>query len=382
MGHMFRIQKDDQQEVAITITTGTFVRLTLLTATALTLVWAVQQAAHALLIIFIAFFLALALNSPVHWISSRLPGKLRGSRVLATSLSYLIVVLLLGAFIASLTPPIVKQTNSLIDSAPRLVRDFRSQDSETGRFIRKYNLEERVNSFSKQLSERLDDVGGTAISTVQSVGSSAFALLTILVLTFMMLIEGPRWLDFARRITPDKHHARGDRMLIQMYKVVKGFVNGQVILALLAAILIMPIILLLDISYPAALVVVVFICGLIPMIGHTIGAIIVTLVALFTSASAAIIILTYYILYQQLENILIQPRIQANTTNMSPLMVLVAVVIGISFGGILGGLLAIPVAGCVRIGILEYLRTRGIISDEYEKAITTPGKAEIAKGTK
>jgi predicted PurR-regulated permease PerM len=116
--------------------------------------------------------------------------------------------------------------------------------------------------------------------------------------------------------------------------------------------------------------VVVFICGLIPMVGHTIGAIIVTLVALFESTSAALIILTYYIVYQQLENILIQPRIQSNSTNMSPLLVFSSVVIGVSFGGLLGGLVAIPVAGCIRILVLEYLRTVNIIStSEYKKAI-------------
>jgi predicted PurR-regulated permease PerM len=115
------------------------------------------------------------------------------------------------------------------------------------------------------------------------------------------------------------------------------------------------------VPYPAALVVVVFICGLIPMVGHTIGAIIVTLVALFQSPLAAVLILAYYILYQQIENYIIQPRIQANTTNMSPLLVFSAVIVGVSFGGLLGGLVAIPVAGCIRIALLDYLRTKKII---------------------
>jgi predicted PurR-regulated permease PerM len=121
--------------------------------------------------------------------------------------------------------------------------------------------------------------------------------------------------------------------------------------------------------------VVVFICGLIPMVGHTIGAIIVTLVALFHSVSSAVIILAYYILYQQIENYLIQPRIQANTTNMSPLLVFAAVLVGVSFGGLFGGLVAIPVAGCIRIALLEYLRSRHIIgSSEFKQATTEETK--------
>ena len=91
------------------------------------------------------------------------------------------------------------------------------------------------------------------------------------------------------------------------------------------------------------------------MIGHTIGAIIVTLVALTESPLAALIILSYYIFYQQVENYAVQPRIQANTTDMSPLLVFIAVVIGVSFSGIIGGLVAIPVAGCLRVALLYWL---------------------------
>jgi predicted PurR-regulated permease PerM len=97
------------------------------------------------------------------------------------------------------------------------------------------------------------------------------------------------------------------------------------------------------------------------MVGHTIGAIIVTLVALFHSVPAAIAILAYYILYQQIENYVIQPRIQANTTNLSPLLVLVAVLVGVSFGGLLGGLVAIPVMGCLRILVIDQLQKRHML---------------------
>lgn len=365
---------EKKEEISVTVSTETFIRLALLTVGIIVLLLAVQRAAHALLLIFIAFFLALALNAPVHWISQRLPGKRRGSRSLGTSISFLIVVLLLGGFIASIAPPLVRQTENFVNAAPRLVRDFRGQDSETGRLIRKYHLQKQVDTFSKQLSERIKNSGSAAFSTIQKVGNSAFALLTIFVLTFMMLVEGPRWLKFIWDITPDRYEPRMNRILSEMYKVIKGYVNGQVLLAALASLLIMPAILLLHISYPIALMVVVFICGLIPMVGHTIGAIIVTTVALFHSTSAAIIILAYYILYQQLENIFIQPKIQSNSTNMSPLLVFMSVVIGVSFGGLFGGLVAIPVAGCIRILVLEYLRHEKILSEPAFKEITTEAK--------
>ncbi len=372
---MFKFRRDRElQEVAVTVSTETYIRLAFLTVTTIVVLMAARRASHALLLIFIAFFLALALNAPVHWLSGHLPGKRKGSRSLATSLSFLIVVILLGGFVASIAPPLVRQTNSFVNAAPKLVRDFRSQDSPTGKFIRQHHLEKQVDTFSKQLSVRLKHAGGSAFSTIQRIGSSAFSLLTILVLTFMMLVEGPRWAAFARDVTPDRHHADTDRIAREMYAVIRGYVNGQVLLAALASAFIMPAVLLLHISYPVALIVIIFVCGLIPMVGHTIGAIIVTTVALFHSTTAAIIILAYYIIYQQIENILIQPRIQANSTNMSPLLVFMAVIVGVSFGGLIGGLVAIPAAGCLRIVILEYLRHVKLIDDSAYKSITTETK--------
>jgi predicted PurR-regulated permease PerM len=355
---MFKLGKRDQPEqIALTITTQTFVRVLLLILGTVAILAAVHKASHALLLIFISFFLALALNAPVHFVGKHLPGKKRGSRALATSLSFLIVVILLGAFISSLAPPLIRQTQTFINAAPHLVQNLHSQDSQAGQLIRKYHLEDQVDKFSSQLSDRLKNVSGTALTTATHIGSSIFATLTILALTFMMLVEGPRWLAFFRRLLPERHQKDADKIAHDMYRVVKGYVNGQVTLAAIAAGFIVPALFILHVSYPVALMVVVFVCGLIPMVGHTIGAVIVTTVALFHSPLSAIIILAYYILYQQIENYLIQPRIQANSTNLSPLLVFMSVVIGVSFSGLLGGLVAIPVAGCLRIIVLYYLES-------------------------
>jgi len=363
---MFRRNRTpDVSEVAITVSVETFAKVIAMVVGTIILLLAVRKASHALLLIFVAFFLALALNAPVNWLSKHLPGKRRGSRALATSLSFLLVIVLLGGFLASIVPPLARQTQSLTTAAPRLIKDFRSQDSQVGRIVRKYHLQNQVSTVSNQLSARLKNAGGSAFSTVQRIGSSVFALLTILVLTFMMLVEGPGWLRFLRDIIPDRRHQVADRLARDMYDVIKGFVNGQVTLAALAAVLISPALFILHVSYPIALIVVIFIAGLIPMVGHTIGAIIVTIVALFQSTSAALIILAYYILYQQIENYLVQPRIQANSTNMSPLLVFLAVVVGVSFGGLFGALIAIPFAGCIRIAVLEYLRNQKAIDGPY-----------------
>lgn len=365
---MLGFGKRNNGAVEITFSNRTILRVVGLVIISFILLAAVRQARHALILIFTAFFLSLALNSPVHWIALRLPGKRRGNRTVATAISFFLVIGLLFGFLASIVPPLVRQTSAFIDNAPQLVEDVRGENSSLGRFVRRYNLQDEVSKFSDQLSTRLKNSSGSAVSAISRIGSSIFSTLTILVLTFMMLIEGPAWLSLARALTPDEKEDHLEEVVIDMYKVVKGFVNGQVTLAALAALLITPALFILHISYPAALIVVIFICGLIPLVGHTIGAVIVTTVALFHSPASAIAILAYYILYQQIENYVVQPKIQANSTNMSPLLVFSSVIIGVNFGGLFGGLIAIPLAGCIRIALLDYLKNRKILETPAEAA--------------
>lgn len=376
---MFRLTRNNEElpEVAVTVSTHTILKVVALALVAFVLFNAVKQASHALLLVFTAFFLALALNAPVHWVSAHLPGKRRGSRALATSLSFLIVVAVLSLFIWSMVPPLVRQTESFISAAPRLVHDLHNSNSTVGQLVQRYHLENEVDKVSSQLGDRLKNVSGTAFATVGKIGTSVFSMLAILALTFMMLIEGPHWLAFIKELFPKRHQPTVNRLAQDMYRVVKGYVNGQVLLAALAALLISPALFILHVSYPVALIGVIFICGLIPMVGHTLGAIIVTLVALAHSPASALILLAYYIFYQQVENYLIQPRVQANSTNMSPLLVFMSVIIGVSFSGLFGGLVAIPIAGCMRILVLDYLERKKLLNSEpairEEEAAATAG---------
>lgn len=347
--------KTKDEKVEITIASRTVVRILALIFLTVLMWQAFNKATHSLTLIFVAFFLALALNAPVHRLAWLMPGKRRGSRTIGTAVAFLVVIFMLGGFIASVAPPLVRQTNNFIQQAPVLVENVHNEQTTLGKFVRDHGLQTRVDKFAGQLSTRLKDAGGTAFNAVTRISSSIFSVLTVLVLTFMMLIEGPRWLLVAKRLIPPDRVPRAENLAKNMYSVVRGYVNGQVMLALLASLFIAVPIFILGVSYPVALVVIVFVCGLIPLVGHTIGALIVSAVALFHSVPAAIIILAYYFLYQQLENYIVQPRIQANNTNMSPLLVFSSVIIGVSFSGLLGGLVAIPVAGCLKVIVLDYL---------------------------
>lgn len=369
MINLFGKKRDNAVEV--TVTNQTIIRVVGLVILSFLFLAGVRRAGHTLVLIFTAIFLALALNQPVQWLAKHIPGKRKGSRPLATGLSFLFIIVMLIAFLASIVPPLVRQTSNFIDVAPQLVEDARDEDTALGSFIRRYQLEDQMDKLSGEISSRAGNIGSSALTSFGKVGSSIFSTLTILVLTFMMLVEGPAWRRFFLRLVRKDRKEHVEELSRDMYRVITGYVNGQVTIAALAAILITPVLFLLDISYPIALMVIVFICGLIPLVGATIGAVIVSVVALFTSPFSAIAILVYYLIYQQIENYVLQPKIQANSTNMSPLLVFASVLIGVNFGGLFGGLVAIPVAGCLRILLLDYLENRNLISKAEVKKATT-----------
>ncbi len=365
LGHRY---DDDKKlsHVEVTVSNDTLIRTIFIILVTLGLVWSFLQIQSALELLLFAFFLCLVLNGPVSWFAKKLPGKTKGSRLLATSLTYLIVIVFLGGFFTYITPPFVHQTEKFIAAAPHLVKETQNQHTALGRFVRKHHLQNQVNNLSNQISNQLKNIWGVAFSSLIRIAKDMFSMIAVLALTFMMLVEGPRWQVGLRKIfVQRKNDDLVTRISHEMYSVIRGYVNGQVLLALIAAVLVAPSLFIMGVSYPVALMVVVFISGLIPLLGHTIGAVILTSVALFHSVGAAIVVLIWYVIYINLENYVLAPKIQANTTKMSPLLVLIAIVVGINFGGLLGGLIAIPVAGVIRVIVVEFLEQQKRLPKDY-----------------
>ncbi len=142
------------KEIWVNVSNRTVIRVLVMIAVALLLLLALRKALHALVLIFTAFFLTLALNAPVHWVAEHIPGRKKGSRAIGTAISFLIVVIILGGFIALIIPPLTRQTEKFIKAAPSLVSDVRDQKSNLGNLVRKYKLQGEVNSLSTQLSDR------------------------------------------------------------------------------------------------------------------------------------------------------------------------------------------------------------------------------------
>lgn len=318
---------------------------------------------HPLTLIFVAFFLSLALNPAVATVSKKLRIK---NRTKATALSYVIVVTILIGFFALVFPPLIRQTAQFVNDVPETLQSLKEDEGAVGEAVRRYNLEEQISEIANQWASDSSGVTGQAVSTANRVISNLFSIITVLILTFMMLSEGPKWLGLFWKQYPKDKSAHAKKLATKMHGVVTDYVNGQFLVSAIGAffatlaILIATTVFNVDGINAIALGGIVFIFCLIPTIGTIIATFLVVLFCLFSSVPLAITMLIYFVVYQQIENATVQPYIQSRANELTPLLVFTAAIIGIGFGGILGAVIAIPAAGCAKVLIDDYLEQRRI----------------------
>jgi predicted PurR-regulated permease PerM len=352
-------------KVKIDIDTRTFVRFGLVALAFVTGILAIYYSRHALILIGVSLFLALALNPPVNWLAKHLPGKKQG-RASATAVAYLAVLILLGAVVFLIVPPVIEQSSKFANTVPSLIDQATQQKDVFNNFITKYNLQDQVNhaidNAKNQASSVAAHIGEILVNGVSTTLNGLLNVLFILVLTFLMLIEGPLWLKRIWGLYQDPVRLERHRNLVQrMYRVVTGYVNGQMIVAAVAATCTLVVILILSAIFPMPanlaipLAVLVFIGGLVPMIGATISAILVAIILALNAFPAAVVFLIYILVYKQIENNFISPVIQSRAVELSALAILTSILIGVTMLGLLGGLIAIPIAGCIRVLVIDRL---------------------------
>lgn len=366
-------------KVRIEIDTKTFVRFWLVVIGFAFAILALYSARTALTIIGIALFLALALNGPVSKLARRLPDR---SRTLSTAIAFTVVVAVLGAVIFLVVPPIVQQTAKFIESAPTLVRTISEQWQGLGNLIDKYHIQPQVDqavaAIQADAGKWATSFGRNFISGIGSAMSLFAATLLVLVLTFLMLIEGPRWLERVWGLYKDTEKMETHKKIVRrIHSVVSGYVTGQLTVSGIGSVCAGATVFLLSLFFPEVpanlalpTIAIAFTLSLIPMFGATIAGIIVSLLLMFNSVPAGIIFAVYFMIYQQIENNFISPTIQAKRIELSPLAVLVAVTIGLYMFGIAGGIISIPVAGSLKVLIEEYLETSRKVRTEKEKPLT------------
>ncbi len=312
--------------------------------------------------IFIAGFLAIALSGPITFLSRRM------SRRLAVPLVYIGLILVPFLIFAALVPPVVQEGNNLADSLPQYARDlsdFVEKNERLRQLEEDYDITGKLEEQASSLPSRLGDAAGVLSGIGVGLVNSLFAGVTILVLSGFLLGTGRRWLDmYADRHEPDRAEwmkALYDRI----GSTVGNYVAGALAQATVAGILAWIVLEILGVPYALPLAVVVFILDLVPLVGATLGAIIVGIVTLFSDfPTDTIIWAVWSIVYQQVENTVIQPRIQARAVAVHPLVVLVSVLFGSTLFGVLGALLAIPVAAAIQITVREYMAFRTTPAEE------------------
>lgn len=355
-------KNESKQE--ITISTRTVVRIIAVIAAFLLFARIAENMVHPLTLIFVSFFLSMALNQAVNWISKQLRIK---SRVGATAISYVFVVGVLAVFMALVVPPLISQTQKFISDIPTTVRDLQDNEGAVGNFVRNLNIQDQLDTLASDWSSVLTKAQGPVVSVANRVVSNLISILTVLVLTFMMLVEGPAWLRVFWKRYPKRRRDHDKMIATKMYQIVKNYVNGQVVVAAIGAgfaiiaMLIASSVFNVSTINAVALGGIVFLFSLIPTIGATLAAVVVVLFCLFASTPLAITMLVYFIVYQQIENVSIQPLIQSKGNNLTPMLVFIAAILGIGFGGVIGAFVAIPLAGCVRVLVDDYLEDHSTI---------------------
>lgn len=352
-------------KVKIDIETQTFVRLILVVMGFAAIIGAIYLSRGALLLVGIALFLALALNSPVSWLARRLPGK---SRVGATAIAYLAVITLLGTIFFFAIPPIVEQAARFTNSVPSLIDKALSQKPVLDDFLNHYNLrgafDSAVTNAKNEAAQLSQQLAGLLVGLVTGAVGWLLNLVIILVLAFLMLIEGPVWLKQFWDLYEDEEKREDHRETVEkMYRVVAGFVNGQLFVAAIASVITFVVVLIMSLfsglNVPANLALplasIVLLLEVIPMIGAPLATLIGGLVLLLNSPLAALIFVIFYVIYQQIEGNFIVPHIQSKSVDLSALWIIIAILVGSMTFGILGALLSIPVAGCVRVLLVDYL---------------------------
>lgn len=315
---------------------------------------------HILTLILTAAFFAVALNPAVSWLSKKIKSK---SRVRATAVAYLAVVIVLAGFVTVVVPPLARQTIDFARTVPDNIETFQNGDTALSRFVREHDLGDSLNNIGTNIRDNTFNYKKPFLDTASRVGGIFVSTITVLILTFMMLVEGPVWAERYWSVLPDRHKKRNRDLANKMYGVVTGYINGQVLIAAIAASFAMIALIIAGSifnvnSNPIPLAGVVFLLGLIPLIGNTLAAVIVVAISLFSSVPLAITMGVFFLIYQQVENATLQPYIQAKTNDMTPLLVFVAALMGAAVGGLFGAFIAIPTAACLKIILEDHIDRR------------------------
>lgn len=320
--------------------------------------------------VLLAAFLAIALSGPVRFLEGRMR---RGFAITIVYLGLFSIPFLLAAVVV---PPIVEGVDNLSQDVPRYamdLREFVEKNDRLRNIDQDYDITGKLQEQAEKLPTRVGDAAGLLSDIGLGLVNSIFALVTILVLTAFILGGWPHWRDGLLKLLPSDRHVQIERVGERIATAVAGYVAGALLIAVIAGSSSFVVMTILGVPFAAPLAVFAGMMSLIPLIGATIAAIVIGLVTLFNDFPADTIIWAIWaIVYQQIENNVVQPQIQRRTVNVQPFVVLVAVLFGQTLLGVLGALVAIPIAASIQITIREWWTYRQELRAVAETALEPP----------
>ncbi|MEH1057490.1 AI-2E family transporter [Micromonospora sp. CPCC 206171] len=326
--------------------------LVLATALGLALLWTTRR---IIVWILIAAFFAVALAPLVDLVQRRLVRR----RALATLLVFLAAFVLLAGVAALILVPLLDELGRFVDRAPELLRDARAGRGALGRFLERVGLL----GYARQHSDQIQEYGGQlrqpAVGLVRGVAETVAGLLTIIVLAYLMVLEAPRISRSVLGLVGDGRARRLRRIGRESSRTITGYLSGNLLISLVCGVLTYVVLLLTGVPFAAVIALLVAVADLIPLVGATLGAIVAAGAGFLHSPTAGVVVLVFFVVYQQVENHLLQPVILARAVHLNPLTVLVSVLLAAELAGLVGALLAIPAAGIGQILLREFVPTGG-----------------------
>ena len=338
----------------------------------------VRETARIIAWLVVAGFFALVLAPAVDFIQHRL--HLR--RGLATAIVFFSGLLLLAAMLWAFITPIVHQVNHFLDALPHSIKEAKRGNGPLGDLIRRYDLDKRYAENHDRIQKAISGAGKPALNAARKVFNTILATLTIAVLTFLLLLRGPKLCAGALVLFPERHRQRVRLVAADAAKAVSGYMLGNFLISLIAGTATYALLRILGVPYPEVIALFVAFSDLIPLVGATLGAIPTVGLSFLHSTTAGIIALIFYVVYQQFENHVLQVAVMSKTVDVDPLTVLVSVLVGVELWGFLGALLAIPVAGMIQVVVRNVydpetgrLKKEPTIGESEEPMSTAEGHA-------
>jgi predicted PurR-regulated permease PerM len=303
-----------------------------------------------LVLIGVAFFLALGLEPAVSWfVNHKLP------RWAATTLVFVIFLAMLGAFVAAAIPPLVQQASELIKQAPHYIQQAQDHSSAIGRLNDRLHLQQRI-------TDTINGSGGSVVNEVVSAGSAVFGAvadsLIVIVLTVYFLVDMPRIRTNLYRLVPHTRRPRAILIGDEVFAKVGAYVLGNVLISVIAGAATFFWLMAFDVPYPLLLGIFVALLDLVPVVGSTIAGVVVAAVALTVSLPICIATTVFFVVFRLLEDYLLVPRIIGGAVKVPAMITVVAVLIGGALLGIVGALVAIPIAAALLMLTQEVLYPR------------------------